>query len=74
MLTVDGATFDNAMDCDLLDAFSVTDALSRPWFDVDARVSWGEFYAASSRVLADRAEGATRAAEQAGVFAEPWTR
>lgn len=65
MLTVDGAALDNAIDGDLLEAFSVPDALSRPWSDVDTRVSWGDLYAASLRALADRAEGATRAAEHA---------
>ena len=68
VLTVDGATLVLAIDAGLLDAMPLPDALERPWTDVEARVVWGELYAASLRALADLAERATLAAQEAAAL------
>lgn len=65
LLTVDAAALDQAMETDRLDAMPLPEALELSWADIDARTAWGELYAASLRALADHADGATRAAEEA---------
>lgn len=68
VLTVDAATLARAIDADRLDAMPLPDALERPWADVEARVAWGELYAASLCALADLAEGASRAVQEAAAL------
>lgn len=65
LLTVDAAALDRVMEADGLDAMPLPDALEKPWADIEARISWGELYAASLRALADHADGATKAAREA---------
>lgn len=65
VLAVDATVLDQAIDADWLDAMPLSEALEMSWADIDARIVWGELYAASLRALADHAEGATRAARAA---------
>jgi hypothetical protein len=64
-LVADAAVLNQAIDADRLDAMPLPEALELSWADIDARTAWGELYAASLRALADHADGATRAAEDA---------
>lgn len=65
VLTVDATTLELAIDADWLDAMPLPEALELTWADTGPRVAWGDLYAASLRALADHADGATRATQQA---------
>lgn len=65
VLTVDDDRLLQASDQDTFEVLALPEALTQPWADVEARVLWGRAYAEALRALADQADGATRAAQEA---------
>lgn len=65
VLTVDDEVLLQAGDQDTFEVLALPDALTQPWAHLEERVLWGQAYAEALRALADQAEGATRAAQDA---------
>lgn len=65
VLTVDDEVLLQAGDQDAFEVLAVPDALTQPWANLDERVLWGQAYATALRAIAEQADGATRAAQDA---------